>query len=148
MKARALVLLIVVIAIPLFVLRGRSGAAHDTPAVFTKASYEQARAELTQDRVLIVDATASWCPPCQEMKATTWRDPKVEAWFAASGTAFMLDVDEEAAIAKALAIEAMPTLIALRSSNGMISEAARHVGFMDADELVAWLDEVKKGAAK
>jgi thioredoxin 1 len=112
------------------------------PNVFSLQSYEDAFVEARHtSKLLIVDATASWCPPCKLMDRTTWVDAAVVAWLEENAVAVQIDVDEEKKAAASLGIRAMPTVVAFR--DGM--EVDRVVGLKKPDELLAWLASVKRG---
>ncbi|MEO6709161.1 MAG: thioredoxin family protein [Planctomycetota bacterium] len=114
----------------------------ELPPIFSKLDFDKAlAANKTDDKILVVKSTASWCPPCKQMDRTTWRDPKVVSWFEANGMAIQFDVDKESALAKKLDIQAMPTMIAFRKAE----EFDRIVGYRDATDFVAWLDGVRNG---
>ena len=109
------------------------------PLPFTAHSYEDAsRAAVAQHKLLLVDAMASWCPPCQQMERETWPDAAVGAWLAAHAIAVQVDVDEHKDVARSLRIEAMPTLILFRDG----AELGRTVGGMGPEQLLAWLASV------
>ena len=70
----------------------------------TKAAYDAAIAAST-DKLLVIDFTASWCPPCKMIA------PKFEA-MAAENTDVVfkkIDVDQNSEAAQAAGIQAMPT---------------------------------------
>jgi thioredoxin 2 len=120
---------------------GGCGAASGPKPPFTSQPYaEAASTAQLQGRLLLVDATATWCGPCQTMERETWPDARVGAWLAEHAVAVQVDVDAERDVAQALGIEAMPTLILMRDGR----ELARSVGALDADELLAWLEGVAK----
>ena len=109
--------------------------------VFSALPYTEALAQAqSQHRLLLVDATASWCGPCQKMERTTWSDPRVAEWLGAHAIAVQVDVDREAALAQTLGIKAMPTLIVFQDGH----ELDRSVGYLDADALLAWLAPPKE----
>jgi thiol-disulfide isomerase/thioredoxin len=94
-----------------------------------------------EGKLLLVDATAVWCPPCKKMDRETWPDPVVTSWIGQHALAIQIDVDEQQELARTLTIEAMPTVIAFKDG----AEFDRIVGFRDAPGLIAWLDDVKAG---
>lgn len=117
-------------------------AADEIPPIFAKKSFDEARAATKgNDRILVVKATAVWCGPCKQMDKTTWRDEKVIKWFDANGLAIQIDVDKQPEVSRALKVEAMPTMVAFKNAE----EFDRVVGFRGADDLLAWLEAVKRG---
>ncbi|MEO1716529.1 MAG: thioredoxin domain-containing protein [Planctomycetota bacterium] len=112
------------------------------PEVFSDAGYEADRAAaIEQDRLHLVYATASWCPPCRRMKTTTWVDESVESWVADYGIVTALDVDEFPQIAGDLGVRAMPTMILFEGGE----ELGRTVGYQSAADLVAWMEAGRNG---
>jgi thiol:disulfide interchange protein len=116
----------------------KSGSAsHGAP--FDSRSYAEARQEnASGGKWLLVDATATWCGPCQEMARSTWPDASVKAWIAEHAVAVALDVDDKSDTARELKIEAMPTIIAFK--NGQ--ERTRRVGYMDPQQFLQWLNNL------
>ena len=115
--------------------------ATPTPA-FSGLSVHAARERAEDEhRLLIVDATATWCPPCRQMEATTWRDARVIDWIAEHAVAIQIDVDKLPDVARTLGIRAMPTVIVSRGAE----EADRATGLQSAAELLAWLDRIEAG---
>ena len=76
MKCRRLAVLAVGSA-----LSGPIPGAEAGPAVFVDLDFDAAKAEAElQDKLLLVDTTATWCPPCRQMDKEAWVDADVEAW--------------------------------------------------------------------
>ena len=93
-----------------------------------------------QQKLLIVDFTASRCGPCKRMEAKTWPAAEVEAWLGQNAIAIQVDVDQEKKLAQQFKVTAMPTVVVLRGSE----EFDRVVGYKDADAFLAWAQEVKR----
>jgi thioredoxin 1 len=112
------------------------------PAIFQNLGVKEAiERTSSNDRILVVKATAVWCGPCKRMDATTWVDDSVVAWINEHGLATQFDVDEQPKLARELRVQAMPTMIAFRNGE----EFDRIVGYRDADGLLAWMNDVKAG---
>ena len=134
MKKTNLVLLVIFL-LPIVVLG--IFYANATPQVFSELSLAEAKAKaVEQDKILLVDATADWCQPCQVMERTTWVDPEVIAWINLNAIAIQVDVDRQREEAKELNIQAMPTIIVFKDGR----ELDRAVGYKNASELLAWLN--------
>lgn len=104
-------------------------------APFSDLTYEQglerARAD---DRVLLLDFTATWCPPCKAMEETTWPDPDVKAWIEREAVALQIDVDHEVKITATFGVRSMPTIVFV---GGDGRELGRFVGYRDAAGFLA-----------
>lgn len=113
------------------------------PTVFADDSSldEAIAASIEQDRVLIVDVTASWCEPCQQMDRTTWRDGDLTAWIETNAIAMQIDTDEQPGLARDLGIRGLPTIIVY--VDGV--ERGRLMGYYDGDQLLAWLQATATG---
>jgi len=67
------------------------------PPVFTKKSFEEAKAQAVKEhKLLVADATAVWCGPCKQMDKTTWVDEKVVKWLNDNAVALQGTVKENA----------------------------------------------------
>lgn len=122
-------------ALPLLV-----AAPADGPFADLELEAALARAK-KEEKLLLVDFTAVWCPPCRKMEKETWPDPKVAAWLEAHAVAIQLDVDEYPELSKQYEIESIPTVLAWRG--GELFD--RSVGFKDAKDFLAWGEDVRAG---
>lgn len=119
-----------------------AGLGLGEPEVFSTAGYEvDGAAAIEQERLHLVYATASWCPPCQQMKKTTWVDESVESWVEQHGIVTALDVDEFPQIAGDLGVQTMPTMILFKGGE----ELGRTIGYQSAADLVSWMEAGRNG---
>jgi thiol-disulfide isomerase/thioredoxin len=133
------VLIIVFIALAILFLqasRPRFGNAKDNIPWRTKLSDALAESKKTGKPVL-ADFSASWCPPCQDMKHASWPDPKVEAVVKEKYIPVLLDADasDTEGPARKYAVEYLPTILVLDSDGKVL----RQGDYMTASELLAFL---------
>lgn len=105
---------------------------------------EQARLLSTQTgKPLLLDFTASWCPPCQVMKHEVWPDPKVAELVEENYIPVLLDVDDltNRPIAQKYGVSSIPSIF-VTSADGQI---LRRAASMSASQMVKFL--TPKGSA-
>ncbi len=83
---------------------------------------------------VLVDFSATWCPPCQALKPVFHRVAARNHDRLQFGT---VDVDESEQAAERYRIQAVPTLILFKDGQPV----ARREGYMSEDLLQAWLDQ-------
>ncbi len=114
-------------------------------SIFSPYSFDQAKQQAQKDsKLLLVDFTATWCPPCKKMESTTWVDSGVQAWIKENAIAIQIDVDKDEKTTSSLHVEAMPTIIVFTKESGT-KEFGRQVGYMSASDLLRWLEGAKSG---
>ena len=88
-----------------------------------------------QNKPVVLYFTADWCPPCQEMKKTTWPDPAVKNLL---NTLIFVEVDHDRSkeAVKEFDVEVLPTLLRLNSDGEVASTLT---GEVSADEFVEWI---------
>jgi|GEM_PF-209236 len=120
----------------------QSAWAH--PSAFSDLSMAAAKAKAkAENKILIIDFTASWCGPCHKMDKESWSQPSVERWVKDNAVAVQVDVDLDKPTAQSFKINAMPTVVVFHS--GKEVEFDRDTGYKNASELLAWLNGIKQG---
>lgn len=88
------------------------------------------------NKPLFLYFTAKWCGPCQELKTTTWADPKVKDALSRY-IAVKIDIDEQPDFARKYVKDAIPTFAVVSSDGNVI----RHnEGALDPEGFLAWLN--------
>lgn len=125
--------LIVTIPLLLWLVTQRGGE----PEVFAPMTFDAALEMATEDdRLLLVDLMATWCPPCRRMDRSTWRNDGIEAWIETNAIAVQVDVDQAPAVATRLGVQALPTIVLMRGDR----ELGRIEGYQDGRSLLDWLE--------
>lgn len=97
-----------------------------------------------QHKYIFVDAYATWCGPCKMLRATTFKDAKVAAFFNQNFVNISIDMEKGMGpqLAQQWRLEAYPTLIIFNPQGKPVLGT---VGFIKADELLKF---GKQGLAK
>jgi protein disulfide-isomerase len=88
---------------------------------------------------ILIDFSATWCPPCQQMKRAAWPDARVANLASTKYIPLAMDVDAAGAKAPAeqYGINTIPAVLVVDGDGKVIRQSS----FMSADELVAFLNE-------
>ena len=103
------------------------------------AGFEDAR---QNKRPVLVDVGADWCGWCKKLDGEIAKpelQAKLKDW-----TLVRLDADKDTAAVRKLAVGPIPALRVLSPSGRTV---ASHDGYLEADALIKWLDESRKGAS-
>ena len=86
---------------------------------------------------VLVDVSASWCPPCKVMKHEVWPDAQVRAAVTSRFVPVLIDPDLPAnrEILQRYSVRGFPTVLLLDSSGTLIREA----NFLTRDEMLRFL---------
>lgn len=101
-----------------------------------RTDYRAALAESARTgRPVLVDFSATWCPPCLAMKHDTWTDPAVAGAVNAGFVPLMVDIDRDPATASHYDVEAIPTILVVDAGGTVIRKA----GFLPASGMMRFI---------
>jgi thiol:disulfide interchange protein DsbD len=106
--------------------------------------YSQEAVEQARGRPMLVLFTADWCPPCKQLKADTFPDPRVQAALAGFA-AFKADVTqgpgpEAQRAVRQWGVRGVPTMVFLDAKGRRIPELDV-VGFVPPGEFLERLEQ-------
>ena len=91
----------------------------------------------TTGRLVLVDFTADWCPPCIAMKHDVWPDDDVERSVAEGYVPVLIDIDSNYEVPDRFGVRGIPTVLVLDASG----EVLRQGSFFTASSMVRFLAE-------
>lgn len=115
-----------------------TGARTPASAVAWRTGLDAALAESAQTgKPVLVDFTASWCPPCRVMKHEVWPDAAVASAANNGYVPLLVDVDDRqnAGVAQRYGVRGIPTVLVLDARGKVL----RSGSFMSKDDMLDFL---------
>ena len=111
---------VIALVIVIFANRSDQQGRPDTPSVIWGRDHQAALNQAKQqNKPLLIAFHASWCPPCRQMKKTTYHDPEVIK-MSESFIRLIIDSDAQPAIANIYNVRGIPAYVILRPDGSKI----------------------------
>ena len=111
---------IAILIIVMFTNRFSSQSEPDTPSIIWGHDYQAALQQAKdQNKPLLLAFHASWCPPCREMKRTTYHNSEVID-FSESFVRVIIDFDTQDNLVNQYNIQGIPAYVILNSDGTTI----------------------------
>ncbi len=114
----------------------KNEAKQATQINFIENSWGEAlKQAAAQNKYIFVDAYATWCGPCKMLKATTFKNNKVAAFYNSNFINIAIDMEKGQGpeLAARWGLQAYPTMIIFDAKGKPVSGT---VGFIKADDLI------------
>lgn len=123
------------------VLKGwyyRASGAPDVPdGIPWRTSLSSALgAARAEHKLVLVDFSASWCPPCLAMKHDVWPDARVVASVKSGFVPVKVDIDSDDSLSDRYNVPAIPAVLVLDGSGRVVR---RHDGYLPLDGMLQFL---------
>jgi thiol:disulfide interchange protein len=91
-----------------------------------------------QHKLVLVDFSANWCPPCLAMRHDVWPDSRVAKMVGAGFVAVKVDIDKNGSLSDFYNVPAIPTVLVLDPQGRVVR---RHDGFLPLDGMLQFLGD-------
>lgn len=125
-----------ILSIALLLATSISAMASDTGIDFETDNWEEIlNRSGEEEKLIFLDAYASWCGPCKQMSKNVFTDPKVAEFYNDNFINAKIDMEkgEGLELAKLYGVRAYPTLLFLNSKGEVVS---RICGSMGVDDFI------------
>jgi thioredoxin 1 len=123
------------------------GFNKETPGgiAFHQGTWKEALAKAKKENKLIfLEVYATWCGPCKRLKANTFSNQEVGAYFNSHFINVAMDAEkgEGIQIEEKYQIQEYPTMLFINANGKIVQQTA---GYKSPNELIAWGKTIKKG---
>lgn len=116
---------------------GETGATEPASSIAWRTDLDRALAEArSANKRVLVDFSASWCPPCVAMKHEVWPDPDVARAIDAGYVPVMVDADRDNGLSARYRVESIPAVLMLDADGRVVK---RNDGFLPRSGMLRFL---------
>ncbi|RKR85268.1 thioredoxin [Mucilaginibacter gracilis] len=140
-KLKFLPVLLALTMVSAVVFAQNKGAKPVTQIIFIEDAWKEALKQgAAQNKYIFVDAYATWCGPCKMLKAKTFTDSRVAAFYNKNFINVSIDMEKGMGpqLAREWQMEAYPTLIIFSPKGKPVLGT---VGFIQPDELLKFAQQ-------
>lgn len=121
-----------------------AATAGEPHSIAWRSSLEQARAEArTQNRLIWIQFTGSWCHFCRRMERDTFPKPEIVAQTRDKFIPLMIRADHREDLTAQFGVSGLPATVVVGPSGDILG---KHEGFLEPAELLAFLEQYQPRA--
>jgi thiol:disulfide interchange protein len=114
-----------------------TGAPEPSTSIVWRTDLSSALGEArARHSLVLVEFSASWCPPCIAMKHEVWPDPRVTAAVNASFVPVKVDIDADSTLSDRYDVPAIPAVLVLDANGKLVR---RYDGYLPLDGMLKFL---------
>ncbi len=114
-----------------------AGSPEPTTGISWRTNLPSALGEArSQHKLVLVEFSANWCPPCIAMRHEVWPDPKVTATVTAGFVPVKVDIDKDNSLSDFYNVPAIPAVLVLDADGKLVR---RHDGFLPLGGMLQFL---------
>lgn len=121
-----------------FVINRNIGISPESGIKFEHISLKKAKEEAEKSgKIIFIDCYTSWCGPCKQMAATSFKDEGVAKIYNEKFVNLKVDIEKDPdgpELARMYKISAYPTLLYINSEGKLIKTV---IGMQSADKLIS-----------
>lgn len=121
-----------------FIINGNNTISSESGIKFEHITLKKAKEEAQKSgKIIFIDCYTSWCGPCKQMAATSFKDEGVAKIYNEKFVNLKVDIEKDSdgpELARMYKISAYPTLLYINSEGRLVKSV---IGSQSADKLIS-----------